>query len=69
MNRSFGGESWRDGTVKCVWEDEAEVELELPARELGCEAEKDADAAADAKEECAVGGRGSGATVLSKLSQ
>lgn len=48
-------------------EDVAEFEFELPARELGCE--KEADAAAEANEDSAVGAIGSGATVLSMLSQ
>jgi hypothetical protein len=68
MNISpVGGEWCRDGTVKCVREDVAEFEFELPARELGCE--KEADAAAEANEDSAVGAIGSGATVLSMLSQ
>lgn len=52
--------------MRCVREEEAEFEFELPARELGCE--KDADAAAEAKEDSAVGARGSGATLVSIVS-
>jgi hypothetical protein len=52
-----------------VREDDAELELELPARELGCELENEAEAAADVKDDSAVGASGSGATVLSMVSQ
>ena len=58
MNSSVP-EARLEGTVKWVREDEAEFEFALPARELGCEFENEADAAADVKDESAVGGRGS----------
>jgi hypothetical protein len=59
----------RDGTVRCVREDDAEFELELPARELGCELENEAEAAAEANDDSAVGASGSAATLLSMVSQ
>jgi hypothetical protein len=63
MNWSLvGGECRRDGTVRWVRDEEADV-LELPARELGCEFENEADAAADAKEDSAVGATASGTMV------
>lgn len=49
-------------------EEDAELELELPARELGCELENEADAAAEAKDDSAVGAIGSGATLVSIVS-
>jgi hypothetical protein len=52
-----------------VREEDTEFEFALPARELGCEFENEADAAAEVKEESAVGASGSGATVLSIVSQ
>ena len=70
MRRKWSVKDWRlDGTVKCVREDDAELELSLPARELGCELENEAEAAADANEDSAVGAIGSGATLLSIVSQ
>jgi hypothetical protein len=53
--------------VRCVCEDAAE--FELPARELGCEFEKEAEAAAEANDDPAVGATGSSTTVVRKLSQ
>ena len=67
--RNWSNEGRLEGIVKWVREDEAECELELPARELGLEFEKEADAAAEVKDESAVGGIGSGATLLSIVSQ
>jgi hypothetical protein len=67
MNCSFcGGDGRRDGTVRCVCEDAAE--FALPARELGCEFEKEAEAAAEANDDPAVGATGSSTTVVRKLS-
>lgn len=48
---------------------EDDAELELPARELGCEFVNEAEAAAEVNDESAVGGRGSGATLLNMGSQ
>jgi hypothetical protein len=62
-------DSRRDGTVKCVRDEDAELELELPARELGCELENEAEAAAEVNEDSVVGASGSGATLLSIVSQ
>jgi hypothetical protein len=58
-----------EGMVRWVREEEAELELELAERVLGWEAEKDADAAAEVKEESTLGRWGSGATVVSMVSQ
>lgn len=61
----------REGTVRCVCDEEVECEFELPARELGLESafENEAEAAAEAKDESAVGATGSGITVLRNVSQ
>lgn len=42
--------------------------FELPARELGCELENEAEAAADANDDSAVGATGSGTTVVRNVS-
>ena len=62
-----GGVGRREGTVRCVWEDAAE--FELPARELGWELLNEAEAAAEANDDPAVGATGSSTTVVRKLSQ
>lgn len=51
------------------WVCEDEAEFELPARELGCESVNEADAAADANDDVAVGATGSSTTVVRKVSQ
>ena len=67
INCSFcGGEGRRDGTVRWVCDDAAE--LALPARELGCEFVNEAAAAADANDDPALGATGSSTTVVRKLS-
>jgi len=67
MNCSFCGGDWRrEGTVTCVCDEVAE--FELPARELGCEFENEAEAAAEANDDAAVGATGSSTTVVRRLS-
>lgn len=62
-----GGLGSREGTVRWVCEDAAE--FELPDRELEWEFENEAEAAADANDDAAVGATGSSTTVVRKLSQ